>query len=553
MENVSKLREIAEALGLKTIITTLSRIEDRINQENAELIIPLVGEFSAGKTSLLNKLINAKLETAVLPTTSVIFEIRFGSKEQKAVIIFNNGDTSETTDIESIKKDKLTNVSCIKIYDTSTKIPMSTVLVDTPGLSSSIPGHQKALIDYLPFADIVLLVVDVNQSSPNKSTLRFIKMAELAKKRIYIVLTKCDSTKFKNDILSVKQDIQKNLQLPVEQVICVSAKDGELDELYALIDTIQNDKNRILEEITALRVNSLKNEMSGIIDDLLDSAELSTEDLDKKIAGKKREMEEAIKNIDSLLSELERIVDRIIDEQVNDFTRRMEHDLEAIMGNLSRDEAAAKQEISNQIKNTANIFFANFKTNVFRKMGALARENRQKSSRWMLPLLASLESFDMSNFNQSEFSYNFNLETADANTINKAIVEGGKAILGIGTMIPDIGPVVKILKGGVEGTDALQQLANLITYEKLVKPQRKRLIENYLKESLLPEFEMQLKNMGNSIIVSIRATLNHTAKEKIDEINFALETLRTEKETLKAEFKHKTDALRKYKKILEAQ
>jgi len=550
MENLSQLREIAEALGLKTIVNMFSHIEEKINNKNAELIIPLVGEFSAGKTSLLNTLINVKLETAIKPTTSVIFEIRFGNKEQKAVIVFDNGETSQITDIESIKNNELTNVSCIKVYDTSTKIPVSAVLVDTPGLSSLNPAHQKALVDYLPFADIILLVIDIEQGALNASTLHFIKMAELAKKRIYVVLTKCD-VKPKSEIASVKQNIQKNLQLPVEQVICVSAKNGDLDELYSLIDTIQKDKNRIVEEITELRINNLKNEMSVFIDDLLDSAKLSTEDLDKKIASAKHETEEIGKNIDSLLSELGRSIDRIIDEQVNDFTRRIEYDLEANMGSLSKDGTEAKQDVTNQIKNISNIFFSNFKINVFRKIGVLARENKQKSGKRMSSLLASLESFDMSDYNQSEFSYNFNLDMPEIKTINDGIVEGSKAVLDLGTMIPEAGGVIKIVKEVLEKTEALNKLADLITHEKLVKPQRKKLIENYINESLKPEFEMQLKNIGDSIIVSIQNTLNHAAEEKINEMNSAFETLRNEKETLKIEFKQRLDTLEKYKKILE--
>jgi GTPase SAR1 family protein len=553
MENTSQLHEIAETLGLKSVITTLSYIEDRVNQKNTELIIPLVGEFSAGKTSLLNALVNAKLETAVKPTTSVIFEIRFGNKEQKAVIIFDNGDTSEITDIESIKNDELKNVSCIKIFDTSVKIPVSTVLVDTPGLSSLNPTHQKALVDYLPFADIVLLVIDIEQGGLNASTLRFIKMAELAKKRIYIVLTKCD-TKSKTDIVGVKQNIQKNLQLPVEQIICVSAKKGDIDELLALIDTIQKDKNRIIEEITLLRINNLKNEMIAFIDDLLDSAALSSEDIDKKIAGTKHEMEEIRKNIDSLISELERSINAIKDEQLNDFARRIEYDLEANMSSLSNEGADAKQEVSTQIRNTANIFFANFKVNVLKKLGVLARENRQKSGSRISPLAASLETFDMSNYKQDDFSYNFNLEVPEAQTINDGIAAGGNTLLNIGTIVfPVISPVIATAKAGVEATDALQKLANLFTQEKLVKPQRKRRIENYLNASLKPEFEMQLQNIGNSIVISIQNTLNQAVEEKINEMNCAFETLRTEKETLKTEFAQRMDILREYKKILEVQ
>ena len=46
---------------------------------------------------------NARLETAITPTTSVIFEIRFGNNEQRAEIIHDDGKVTEITDINSLK------------------------------------------------------------------------------------------------------------------------------------------------------------------------------------------------------------------------------------------------------------------------------------------------------------------------------------------------------------------------------------------------------------------------------------------------------------------
>jgi predicted GTPase len=550
MEDISQLYEIAENLGLKTVSSSLSHIEKRKNQKNTELIIPLVGEFSAGKTSLLNALINARLETAITPTTSVIFEIRFANSEQRAEIVHDDGKVTEVTDINSLKNSELKNASCVRIFDTSSKIPSSTVLVDTPGLSSLDPNHQKALISYLPLADIILLVMDIEQGGLNASTLRFIKLAELAKKRIYVVMTKCD-TKSKADIADVRQSLRNDPHLPIKQVICVSAKEGNLDELYALINTIQQDKNQIVEEITAIRVNDLKNEMITFIDGLLVSSKLSTEELDNNVSDMKHDIEQFHKIIDSVLSELERRIVGISDEVLNDFSRRIQYDLDVYAGNLSKDDAAAKQEVTTQINNTANVFFANFKSSALRELGVLARENRQKSSAQMLPILSLLESFDMSGLNQNALEYNFNLELPNVKMLTTGIVDGGKALLSAGTAIPKVGIAIGGIKAAVEASGALTKLADLITKEKMVKPQRKRLVENFFRESLKPQFEMQLKSIGDSIVSSIQNSLNHAAEEKIDETRTALETLRYERETLKTEFDQRIDSLEKYKAILE--
>lgn len=80
MEKISTLIEISEYLGLDNITAELNSIELRSKQENANLVLPLVGEFSSGKTTLINSLTDSKkLETATKPTTATIYEVHFGS------------------------------------------------------------------------------------------------------------------------------------------------------------------------------------------------------------------------------------------------------------------------------------------------------------------------------------------------------------------------------------------------------------------------------------------------------------------------------------------
>ena len=56
MNNIGKLLEISEYLGLSNITSELKAIALRSQQENATLVLPLVGEFSSGKTTLINLL-----------------------------------------------------------------------------------------------------------------------------------------------------------------------------------------------------------------------------------------------------------------------------------------------------------------------------------------------------------------------------------------------------------------------------------------------------------------------------------------------------------------
>ena len=58
MIDIDKLIEIASFIEASDILSELQLLKERINSENQEVVIPLVGEFSSGKTSLINSLID---------------------------------------------------------------------------------------------------------------------------------------------------------------------------------------------------------------------------------------------------------------------------------------------------------------------------------------------------------------------------------------------------------------------------------------------------------------------------------------------------------------
>lgn len=154
METIELLYNIAQYLGLSNIEAEIHSIKHRLSQENSSLLLPLVGEFSSGKTSLINSLIDSKkLETATKPTTATIYEVHFGCDTCSATILDENDNVEKVNDIALLKNESLANAKVVTVFDTSIKVPSSTILVDTPGLSSPDPKHKQALVNFLPKAD----------------------------------------------------------------------------------------------------------------------------------------------------------------------------------------------------------------------------------------------------------------------------------------------------------------------------------------------------------------------------------------------------------------
>ena len=78
MVNIDYLLDVTRELGLDNMVAELEFYKNRLQSADKDLILPLVGEFSSGKTSLINSLLNnPNLETASRATTASIFEVRF--------------------------------------------------------------------------------------------------------------------------------------------------------------------------------------------------------------------------------------------------------------------------------------------------------------------------------------------------------------------------------------------------------------------------------------------------------------------------------------------
>ena len=57
---IDRLLEIAQNLGFEDLQKDLQWLSYRMSQANCPIVLPLVGEFSAGKTTLLNALTDNK-------------------------------------------------------------------------------------------------------------------------------------------------------------------------------------------------------------------------------------------------------------------------------------------------------------------------------------------------------------------------------------------------------------------------------------------------------------------------------------------------------------
>lgn len=403
MEHIEFLKEVAQELGQQNILNSLNAIQERASQQNANLLIPLVGEFSSGKTTLLNALTDSKkLETATKPTTATIYEIHFGCNKCEANVVLADGQVAHFDDLGELKNDQLSDAQIVTVFDTSTKVPSSTILVDTPGLSSPVVKHRQVLVDFLPSADAILLVVDINQQV-TRSLTDFIDMIKLSKRPVYIVLTKSD-TKSLSEIEAAKQYIAENCKLPVEQVVVVSAAKENMSELYALFETIQKTKNEILAKVDGQRIKDLAQILAKRIDEML-TASSSDENLDMEIRRQQLDLDKIKRNINKLIDSMA----SDICEDGTKISRRFEDSMYEKLGALvAGGSANMDNDALSVINNTASLLLSEYKNNI---MGILkSKVQSAQGSDSEIPV-ESLMSIDLSEIQISGLNYNLDLNS----------------------------------------------------------------------------------------------------------------------------------------------
>lgn len=609
MEHIEFLKEVAQELGQQNILNSLNAIQERASQQNANLLIPLVGEFSSGKTTLLNALTDSKkLETATKPTTATIYEIHFGCNKCEANVVLSDGQVAHFDDLGGFKNDQLSDAQIVTVFDTSTKVPSSTILVDTPGLSSPVIKHRQVLVDFLPSADAILLVVDINQQV-TRSLTDFIDMIKLSKRPVYIVLTKSD-TKSVSEIEAAKQYIADNCKLPVQQVVVVSAAKDNMSELYALLETIQKSKNEILAKVDGQRIKDLAQILVNRVDEML-TASSSDENLDMEIRRQQLDLDKIKRNINRLIDSMA----SDISEDGSKISRRFEDSMYEKLGALvAGGSANMDNDALSVINNTASLLLSEYKNNI---MGILkSKVQSAQGSDSEIPV-ESLMSIDLSGVQISGLNYNLDLNSmgheydgmiktgviavaavaAVAATVATAGAAGAAGAAGtagtagaasaagtVATTVAaskavdivdtatDVGSIIytrKMMKriakteefagkavdkyNKIEKADKkgiLSSMVGFATERLLSKPQRVRAVRNYVDGTLVPEFKSQMENLSQSVVNMIRGGLQNDASEMIAQKTAMLNELKEQCSEHKAEFARRKETLKQYKEKL---
>ena len=167
--------------------------EDRFN-------LLVVGRFSRGKSTLMNAILGGDyLPTGIVPLTSVITTVRYGSRRQVVLHFIDSGLSREVplSQLAEYVTQKENPGNVKKLAYAEVQFPVELLrrglfFVDSPGLGSPIIENTLTTERFLPQADAFVLVTSY-ESPLSEEEDRILQRIRVAGKKLFVVVNKQDT------------------------------------------------------------------------------------------------------------------------------------------------------------------------------------------------------------------------------------------------------------------------------------------------------------------------------------------------------------------------
>ncbi|MDN8597920.1 dynamin family protein [Citrobacter sp. S2-9] len=278
---------------------------------NFTACVPLIGIFSAGKSSLLNLWLGQNiLPVDQAPTTALATELHYG-EQQALVITLTDGTVREVhyapqnaldVNNDATPEDQY---ACLTIPSTRLRDLHGLIPVDMPGVDSGIKRHVDAFYRYAERGAAFIVVVSAESGTLHASLAAVLHEIAFQPVPLLLVLTKCDKLT-PESLDNVEEEISGRLSdLGCQPQIVVRASRNDRETADRLQDAllqlniqdlkvihfagqIQSSASRLLDHITMLRKSSTLD--PGTLDAQIYQYDRACQELNDTLARQKRRL-----------------------------------------------------------------------------------------------------------------------------------------------------------------------------------------------------------------------------------------------------------------------
>ncbi|GAA9857383.1 dynamin-like GTPase family protein [Helicobacter pylori] len=333
--------------------------------QKQQLVIPVVGNFSAGKSTLLNRFLEKSvLPTAITPETSLATELHYSANE-RIEAFSNNDEKAESFELNEqsfeIIKENAPKYSYLKVYlnNEALKNNAPLVFVDMPGFDSPISSHTHAILEYLERGVHFVILTSAEEGNLTKRMVRELKNLLEFDKGLSFILSKTN-LRTPSQVGEISRYIQDQIQdhLDLTTHLIYSNKDN--NALLEVADKI--DAEKLFSALYLKRLKFLNSQLQNSLKSVIKSFDYSKEKALEEIQALDLSVKDIEKTYEKLRANLEEeyssvavgsVVKRVVEE-----VREQKSYLAALIikwpGNLTKKISSEIESVMQQslIKNT---------------------------------------------------------------------------------------------------------------------------------------------------------------------------------------------------------
>jgi GTPase SAR1 family protein len=260
--------------------------------------VPLVGAFSAGKSTLINAVVGSSLlSTNIDPETAVPAEV-WHSPTESLVGCLPNGqriplsrDALRDNDVEALLNGGWVEAALpIPLLQTMPHLK----LVDMPGWDSGIQAHSTAIDGYAHRSLAYGVAVSADEGNLRESIRNALRELAVREMPIFVVITKTDK-KRPEEVQAVENqvalEVEKTIGKPPFLICQVSARKKEVSRFIAALQEIEGRTETLFATHVAQPFGEQLSSLSRHLDTLLNSDDLDTEKIATQCAQLEADMQ----------------------------------------------------------------------------------------------------------------------------------------------------------------------------------------------------------------------------------------------------------------------
>ncbi|MCM1958315.1 dynamin family protein [Acinetobacter modestus] len=466
------------------------------NSQDFKVRIPLIGAFSAGKSSLINALLAQKLLAVEIdPASNLATEISFAETDQ--ILGFKDNQFVKELSFEQLKAQDFDDLGAnghveVKLNNPLLQSLPHLCLADLPGLDSKSEAHSQAIHHYLGRSLAYCIMVSSEEGTLKGSIKNFLAELALHQAPVLVIISKSDK-RSAEDIEAIKQQVKQQVQaiLPPDNYLnVVTASRKQFDTVIAALqDLEQRSEKRFKETVVKQSINIIAT-LQQHIEVLNNQDNLDLESL--KI--KQIEMQEEMQHFQQKLKQEHKYISSRFNNVLSQITQHIRSRLTGEIDSFANSVLHQSNDIQQQITYSVRVGMT------------------EGIERYFKPLVENyLHCVESELPEQLKINQNFNFESSQNLIFDPSIITGLASLLGfVLKRFPIAAIVLPIITSIVNNIFSDSQ-------KEQQRAEQREQARSYVQATLIPQVMAQVELNLRQILTAQLQQVEQNVQQQIDE------------------------------------